>query len=314
MTFSFSNMADAMKAGGSISAEDVLAARRWAWSDGGISAAEAETIFELNRLAGDRSSEWVDFFVEALTEYVVNQRPPRGYVDEDNAAWLRAQVDSDGKVETLAELELLVKVMETALNAPESLKAYVLAQIEHVVTTGEGPTRRGRTLTPGCIGEAEVALLRRLVFASGGSGAITVSRDEAEMLWRIKDICREGSNAPAWKTLFVQAVANHLMAHATYDPIDRAEAARREAFVADRGSSVGGFLGRMARNIGRPPIGEAFAKRPESTFDAEVAADRAITPDEGDWLRDRIGADGATDALEQALLDFVAEESGGRLG
>jgi hypothetical protein len=313
MTFSFSNLAETIKAGTPISAEDVLAARRWAWGDGGISSAEAETIFELNSLAGDRAPEWVDFFVEAITEFIVNQQPPRGYIDEANAAWLISHIDADGKVDTLGELELLVKVMETGLNAPDSLKAYALRQIEIVVTSGEGPTRRGGDIRPGSIDEAEVALLRRLLFAAAGEGATTVSRDEAELLWRLKEATRQGDNAPGWKTLFVQGVANHVMAHNLYNPIDRSEALRLDAFAADHSTSVAGFLGRMVRSVPNAPIGDAFAREAESTHDAEVAADRAITSDEASWLKARLDADGSLDELEKALIDFIEEESGQRL-
>lgn len=312
MSFSFSNLAEAVEAGHRISAEDVLAARRLAWGDGTISEAEAQAIFELNHLSGERSPEWVDFFVEALTEYVVNQQSPRGYVDEGNAAWLQAQVDRDGKVETRAELELLIKVLERALNAPDSLKAYVLRQIEAVVTTGEGPTRDGGTLRPGAIDDCEVALLRRLVFASGGPGAIVVSRDEAEALWRIKDACRDGDNGASWKTFFVQALGNHVMAHEIYKPLERGEAERLEAFVNDRSSNVARFLGRMVQSAGRPPVRKVFGRKAPSTLDAEVAASQAVTPDESAWIRSRIDGDGEVDALEQALIDFIAAESGSR--
>jgi hypothetical protein len=312
MTYSFLDVAEAVKAGEPISAEHVLAARRWAWGDGGISATEAESIFELNRLAAERSPEWVDFFVEAITEYVVNQQPPRGYIDEANAAWLQAQVDSDGKVETLAELEMLVKVLETALNAPESFKAYVLSQIEEVVTTGQGPTRRGGDVRPGTVDEAEVALLRRLVFASGGSGALTVSRDEAEMLWRIKDTCRNGTNAPGWKQLFVQALGNHLMAHSIYNPLLRSEAERLEAFVADHETNIGRFLGRMASSMASPPVRQVFGRKAPSTFDAELASSQAVVPTGDSWVGAQIDSDGEVDDFEQALLAFIAEENGGQ--
>ena len=68
MSFSFTQFADALRGGAEISAKDVLAARQWAWNDGGVSVAEADSIFELNRLAKSRSREWVEFVVEALTE------------------------------------------------------------------------------------------------------------------------------------------------------------------------------------------------------------------------------------------------------
>ncbi|MGE5721735.1 MAG: hypothetical protein ACM3YM_04670 [Sphingomonadales bacterium] len=312
MTFSFSGFAEALKAGATISADDVLAARRWAWSDGGISAAEAEAIFELNGLARDRSNEWVDFFVEALTEFVVNEQSPRGYVDEAKADWLMARIDRDGRVETRAELELLVKVMETALNAPERLKSYALSQIEAAATTGEGPTRGGDALRPGAIDEPEVVLLRRLLFASGGEGAITVTRDEAEMLWRLKDACAAGDNAPGWKTLFVQAVGNYLMAHNLYHPLERGEAQRLESFANDHHSDITGFLGRMLRVLPRPPVlgGERL---PGEDIGAAVARDEAVTMDEREWLKQHIDHDGARDPLEAALLAFIEEESGTRI-
>ena len=72
-----------------------------------------------------------------------------------------------------------------------------------------------------------------------------VSADEAELLWRLKDACLDADNAPGWKTLFVQAVGNHLMAYSSYTPLERDEAARLDAFVADHQRSVLGFFARM---------------------------------------------------------------------
>ena len=304
MSFSFQDFAGALKAGTPTSAEDVLAARRWAWSDGGISPAEAETIFELNHLTRDASPEWIDFFVEALNEYIVNRQAPRGYVDDANARWLMAQIDRDGRVETAGELELLVKVLESALNAPETLKAYALAQIERVVLTGEGPTRRGGALRPGVIDEAEVALLCRLLFAGGGEGGVTISRDEAELLWRLKEATLGADNAPGWAIFFVQALGNHLMAYSAYRPLARAEAQRLEAFVGDHRSSVGGFLARMFGSIGE----RAPEKRKDRDYWAEAAAEAVVTPAETAWLDQHVKADGALDPLEKALLVFVKDE------
>lgn len=303
MTFSFSDFAAALKAGARISADDVLAVRRSVWPDGAVSDAEAEAVFELNRLARDPAPEWTAFFIEAMTEHVVNGGAPHGYVDEAKAGWLIGQVDRDGLLIDSAELELVVKVLEKALNCPAPLKAWALRQIEAAVLGGEGS---------GIVDEAEVKLLRRIIFAGGGDGALVVSADEAEMLWRLKDHCLHAANAESWKTLFVQAVGNHLMAYSSYKPLDRAEAQRLEAFMDDRQSSVLGFLGRMrAANpvaAGRSLIDDST--KPEFDRDGAVAAARAVTPGEDRWLQARILADGAHDPLEEALLAFVAEESG----
>jgi hypothetical protein len=294
MSFSYSDFAAALKAGAPISAEDVLAVRRWVWPDGSVSAGEAEALFELNRAARDSAPEWADFFIEAMTDYVVNQVPPRGYVDDGHAAWLIGQIERDGAPITATELALVVKVLETALNAPAALKAWALAQIEQSVSAD------------GRVGEQEAALLRRIVFAAAGGGALTVSAEEAETLWRIKDACVRADNAPGWKTLFVQALGNHLMAYSSYTPLEREEAARLDAFVADRHSSVLGFFARMGRT-NPSAVRAALAKTPHGDPDAAVAAAEAVTPAEAQWLRTHIDADGARDPYEEALLAFVAE-------
>ena len=312
MSFSFSDFEAALKAGHKLSAADVLALRREIWPDGAVSDAEASALFDLNRAARDAGPEWTDFFVEAMTEYVVNQRPPRGYIDETAAQWLIGEIERDGALTGPADLALVVKVLETALNCPESLRAWALGRIEAAVLTGDGPTRDGPP-RPNVVDEAEVALLRRIVFAAGGEGACTVAKDEAEMLWRLKDACLAGDNAPGWKTLFVQAVGNYLMAYNSYKPLDRDEAARLEAFVADHRSSVLGFFARMGR--AGPVEGARDLLHPDrepsaADHDAAVHEAAAITGGEKAWLDAHVDADHQRDPYEEALLAFVAEESG----
>jgi hypothetical protein len=295
MSFSYSDFAAALKAGAPISAEDVLAVRRWVWPDGAVSAAEAEALFELNRSARDSAPEWAAFFVEAMVDYVVNQLPPRGYVEDGHAAWLIGQIEQDGAPITATELAVAVKVLESALNAPPSLKQWALGQVERSV------------LADGRVGEEEAALLRRIVFAAAGGGALTVSADEAEALWRIKEACLHADNAPGWRTLFVQALGNHLMAYSSYTPLERDEAARLDAFVADSQGSVLGFFARMGRT--RPDaVRAALAKSPEVDREAAIAAAEAVTPAEQQWLQAHVDADGSLDDYEQALLAFIDAE------
>ena len=306
MKFSFSEFASALKSGAQISAEDVLAVRRFVWPDGSVSDDEAEVIFELNRLASDPGPEWKAFFIEAMCDYVVNGREPKGYVDEEASEWLIGQVGRGGsEASEAAELELAVCVLEKALNAPAALKNWALGRIE------------AATAADGRVGEEEANQLRRILFACGSDGALSVSGDEAEALWRIKDACLKGDNTTGWKTLFCQAVGNHLMAFSSYRPLERSEAARLEAWVNDRNSSVLGFIGRISESLGgglpvREALGEAFRKEQSAeAHDAEVEAARAIVSGERQWLNGHVEADGALDEYEEALLAFVAEESGG---
>jgi hypothetical protein len=299
MSFSFTDFAAALKAGQRLSAEDVLAVRRQVWPDGRISDDEARALFKVDRLARDPAPEWADFFLEALCDHVVNGQEPKGYIDLANAAWLVEEIERGGEPVSGLELALVVKVIERALNGPAELKSWVLARIEEKV------------LGDGRVDAHEAALLRRTIFASGGDGALAVSKDEAELLWRLKDACRDADNAPEWKTLFVQGVGNHLMAYNSYKPLERGEAVRLEAFMDDRRSSVLGFFARMR---GANPLHEARGlfgdgDAPKVDHDAAVAEARAISGDEKGWLQAHVDADGASDPYEEALLAFVAEES-----
>jgi hypothetical protein len=312
MSFSFSDFEAALAAGAPLSADDVLALRREIWPDGIVSETEACALFDVNRAARAAAPEWTAFFIEAITEYVVNQRPPRGYVDEAAAGWLTGEIERGGAATGPAELELVVKILETSLNCPASLKAWALSRIEAAVLTGEGPTRSGPP-RPNVVDEAEVVLLRRLVFAAGGEGACAVGADEAEMLWRLKDACLASDNAPGWKTLFVQALGNHLMAYSAYRPLERGEAQRLEAFIGDHHSSVLGFFGRMGR--AGPVAGVADLLHPDhepsaAEHDAAVHDAEAVTPGEQAWLDAHLDADHQRDPYEDALLAFIAAESG----
>jgi hypothetical protein len=308
MSIHFSEIARQAAADGLITPDEILALRRDGWGDGRIAPEEADAVFAINDALAERSGEWCDFFVEAIGEYVLNTWEPKGYVTDEQAAWLIGKVSADGQLDSVVELELLVRVLERASNAPESLKAFVLDEIERAVTTGSGPTRDGGRLSGACVTDAECRILRRAIFAAGGDRPAAVSKREAEMLFRIKDASVEADNSPEWKRLFVQGVGNYLMGFASSAAqISRDRAAELEAFMAASKPSTGGFLGRMFKSA---PAGlhEAFGEAGTGpSREKQVAEQQAVTPDESGWLDRHVGAH---DEYDRALLAFIAEETG----
>ncbi|OAN83766.1 hypothetical protein A8B77_05965 [Erythrobacter sp. EhN03] len=309
MSVHFGELAKKVGANGTVSAEEILVLRREAWPDGRISQAEAEAIFALDRQLESKSSEWVDFLVESLGEYVVNQRAPAGYVDRENASWLMMQIDHDGSLCSMSEVELLVRVFERASNVPQALKDYAISQLELAVLEGTGPTRDGGQLAAGNVTTAEVKLLRRAIFAPASERPAAVGRKEAEMLFRLKDATLGADNDPEWKQLFVQGVANYLQGYSDANAqISRERASELQAFMNDTSESVGGFLGKMAKES--PNVfGKVFGKKPaRPSREDEVAAAHEVTHAEREWLDARIDANGQVDEYERALLDFLAED------
>lgn len=311
MTYQFRALADRAQADGAITADEVLALRRSGWGDGRIDPAEADAIFTLNDHLAERTAEWSDFFVEAITEFLLAGGQPRGFVSEAQADWLIARLGQDGRIESMAELDLLARLFDKAERLPERLRGYALAQIEQTVLTGQGPTRDGGRLGGACITEAECALLRRFVFSFAGDGPGGVSQAEAEMLFRIKDATLGADNASDWAQLFVQGVANYLTGSRRFEQMTAERALQLEAFMNDATPRVGGFFGRMARS----DSGEGFARvlgfgRKGVPVDraAQEAADHRITESEDAWLQQQVDANHQLDALERQLLRFLAEE------
>ena len=278
MTMHFSDVARQAMADGAISADEVLALRRAGWADGQISPEEAEAIFAINHRLDRPASEWAEFFIEAIGEYVVNQLEPRGYVTDEQGRWLISRIEQDDKLHSLTELELLVRVFEKAEDVPETLRAFAMEQIERAVLTGEGPTRCGGRLDKGNVTLAEARLLRRMLFSSGSDRPAGISRREAEMLFRIKDATLGANNDPEWKRLFVQGVGNYLQGFTGHTALSRERAVQLEAF-----------------------------KQAGPALDQLVEQARAVTSDEQAWLDAQVNADGQVDEYEEALLAFLAE-------
>lgn len=315
MTMHFRDLADKAAADGAITPDEILALRRQGWSDGRINPDEAEAIFAINDAIAMPDAEWSDFFVEAIGEFIINRVEPKGYVSEAQADWLIDRIDHDGHVQSMTELELLVRLFERALTVPHALREYALAQIEHAVLTGEGPTRCGGGLARGNLTDSEVRLMRRILFASGSERPAGISRKEAELLYRLKDATLGADNAPEWKQLFVQGVGNYLAGFTAYEALSRERAAELEAFMSDSRSSLGGFVARMGKSALRDSfidtLGSVIRKKPQGPDrDAQAAEARAVDLAEQTWLEGRIDGNGIVDEFDEALLAFLAEESG----
>ena len=134
-----------ISARGTISEAEVSALRRAFYEDGKIDAAEATALCALNRSCATQDASWADCYVEMLTDYIVNQDKPHGYVTAENAEWLASQITIDGRIETKTELELLVNVLDKARWSPQSLVAFALDQVKTAVVEGTGPLRAAGT-------------------------------------------------------------------------------------------------------------------------------------------------------------------------
>ncbi|MEE9359757.1 MAG: hypothetical protein V3U85_04665 [Hyphomicrobium sp.] len=302
---------------GSIKDVDVLRFRAAFYHDDVISAEEAEALFAMNDACSVQDPSWVDFFIEAVTDHIIDQTEPEGYLTAENAEWLIAHITRDGKVKRKTEVDLLVNVLEKARWSPVSLVRFALEQVKAAVIEGEGPFRPDQSPPKGQISESEVELVRRMLYAFGGDGNVAVTRAEAEVLFDINDATADAEPNPAWTDLFVKAVANVVMAASGQMVPTREEALRRERWLADRGElSPGAMLSAMVTTSLDAVRGAYHDQSPEERALArlehqriEIITNEVITAAEAEWLCERIGRDGRLTPNETALVAYLKKES-----
>jgi hypothetical protein len=293
---------------GAITAKDVRTLRQRVFFKGVVTEAYAELVFQLNdRLHDKADAAWPAFFVEALTDYVVTQARPSGYVSDENAAWLIQRIGRSGHVDTPCELELLIKVLERSQQSPPALVRFALEQVKIGVVAGEGAVAARRLSEKGAVEDHETELVRRILYAFGGDGNIAVTQPEAEILFDINDGTHHPLNHPSWSDLFVKALANFLMAASGYQVPSRPEALRREAWLDAPPAGVTAFMGRMLTgglegvwNAYRDPSADEDTARRDLTRHAPRASDAEVI-----WAASRIGSNGRLHENEMALINFL---------
>ncbi len=294
--------AEAAIVDGAITDAAILVLRRRFWLNGTIDNVAVRAIFALDDQISRPSKAWIAFFVEAVSEFLISASTPRGTLSEIQTDWLLARVDRDGQLDSPARLELLVHLLEKLDCVPARMKAYVLDQVERAVMSGVGATRDRAAGQPAacCITTEECVLLRRLIFAPAGFAPAQVSVEEADMLFRIKDATLAGDNAPAWKTLFVQGVANYLSAWQRKSMRSAEQEEAHQRFLRGRNPGLDGYIGFAVRQ----PPGGLLSAGPGGRFGRRQPDNQR----EQTWIDTALPADGKADPLETALIAFMRED------
>ncbi len=285
-----------------VSAADVLKLRREIYPDGVVSRGELFSVFELAARAPDGDPEWPVFSAEIAADYFLTEDEPRGYITPGEFTDIKALISRATRPSN-AHVELLVKLMESAVSTPAAMTDFVADEIRRLIADGRDASARPRV-------DAERAgLMRRFLYAAGGAGATGISREEAELLFDVHDLVAGADNDPAWSDLFIKAIAAHLMQHVGYRPLPREDALRLEAWASDQSVKPARFFERMFAG-GLAAMQEAYRPAPSwrtKNEENEIAAAIAerVTAREADWLADRIAKNGRVDDAERALIAYM---------
>jgi hypothetical protein len=210
---------------GRISAEHVLQLRRTIYQNDSIGRDEAAFLFHLNRQSRGDDPAWAEFYVEALTDFFYWREGTDSALTADAEQMLFEWAGRSGTVEDSTELRLMLNLMFRSNGSSERFRAFVLAAVEHSVLHSDHALFGHQDRRAGAIDRADVEVIRRLVYGTGGQSGLAVSRAEAEFLLALDRATAGADNDPAWRELFVKAIAMALLfGGASPDVVDEEEA------------------------------------------------------------------------------------------
>lgn len=276
------------------------------YRDGVVTRGEAEALFRLNDQLADRDPVWVERFIEAIKDFLLNHEAPKGWISEEEAHWLIRLINRDGHIETTSEIDLMLSLLRHAEGAPRALSRYCLEAVSR------------RIIENGVADEGMTDRMRRILHAPGGESSLWVSRHEATVLFRTNDAVASAPNAKSWNVVFAKAVMNHLLSAAHPEPNTEADALAREAWLKDTKPSVAGFFGKM---VGAFTSGtwfdkvsydqEAAARARYMAKEAAAKAGKIVTDDEDKWFLRRLGWDKTVSPAERTLIEMLKTEAPG---
>jgi hypothetical protein len=181
---------------------------------------------QLHAQAASRHPEWDVFYVEGLSDHFFWRKAGPRVLTEEDCRFLIDHIGADGRVEDATELKLLLNLMRRAAGSTAEFKRFVRQAALDSILTGSVPLYGMGERRPGAIDEADVEIVRWLVYGQAGEAGLAIGREEAEFLFDLNDRTAGQANALAWTGLFVKAIAMHvLFAGDSPDRVDEAEAA-----------------------------------------------------------------------------------------
>ncbi len=113
-------------ADGVIDANEVNELEKILYADGVIDEDEADFLFELNDAVSGRANDpsWGEFFVKAITSFMLEDEDSPGEIDESEAKYLYEKIKGDGQVDGI-EKALLENLKKNSKNFPAILEELI---------------------------------------------------------------------------------------------------------------------------------------------------------------------------------------------
>jgi hypothetical protein len=292
---------------GSVKDTDVAMLGRALAREASLRPTDVDALFRIQDACPVQDPAWSEFFIGIITDYLVHEAEPSGYLTRSQGAWLIGRISRNGRVGTKTEFDLLVNVLKHSRWAPVSLACFALGQIRDAVVAGTGPLRGACVLDLGRITRAEVEGVRAILCAYGAEGTMAMTWAEADVLFAINDaVCPVGAthwpDDAGWSDLFVRVIAACVMAASGYAVPNREDMLQHEPWPAVAPGLFGdGASGRLLHSYRTQSPEERALERLERQR-VEIITGEPVVELQAEWLAQRLGSRSPVGRNEQTLL------------
>ncbi len=241
-----------------VAAAELIQERRKRDNDLEITRGEAEALLALDRMQPESTSVWREFVSDAIADHIVAAEPA-GILDEQKAKWLMEFAAPDGRIESAAAFETIVRVLERAAGSPAMLSAFAIRQLQASIISGDGAAIGPRKHFSRTVDAEDAGQLYRILVAAGGAEGRPVTREEADALFDLHDATARSQNDTAFNDLFFHAIANYTLAESGHALEPRKDALSPEHVLSSQtrpSSEMAAWLSERIMRDGRPTLAE----------------------------------------------------------
>lgn len=191
---------------------DLEALDRAFYRRGGVDRQCAAEIFHANRIMRDRHHGWMEFYLEALTDFFLEYHEDGFFLPDGAGAILLAWLGEGTPVADIGERRLILRLLLKADDVPERFERRVLdALSENLLEHSERWLGNG-SREAGVIDVLDMQLLRKSVYGAGRKAPNRISSVAADFLADLDRRALSFMEPGAWRSLLIDALALHLRA------------------------------------------------------------------------------------------------------
>ena len=180
------------------------------YRQGGVTRRCAAQIFHANRMMRDRHDGWVEFYLEALTDFFLDHQEDGSVLADKAGAMLLAWLGEGRSIADIGERRLALRLLLKADDVTEPFERRVFdALLESLLKQSARWLGKG-SREAGMIDALDMQLIRRAVFGAGRRSPNKISSVAAEFLIELDRQVLSFKEPGVWRDFLIDALSRHL--------------------------------------------------------------------------------------------------------